>query len=103
VGYVTGTFTKLPESSSAAARWAACWNSAAAPGPHPEFWAVAIALVHLQRAARAGPGLERRHGRRLLQAARPVIGADYRNNATSTTALSAKISDPTQLTPATMP
>ena len=28
----------------------------------------------------------------------PVIGADYRNNATSTTAVSAKVSDPTKLT-----
>lgn len=71
------------------------------PGQCPEFAGQGghRAGQHLQRPAQAGPGLEWRHGRRLFQDTRPRDRClDRGNNTSSTTVLSAKVSDPTKLT-----
>lgn len=102
VGYVTGSsVTKLSESSLSGGALGGLleFRSGSLDRIQNSLGKVAIALAStFNEQHKLGQDLNGDMGGDFFKLPDPVIGADYRNNATSTTILSAKVSDPTKLT-----
>lgn len=102
VGYVTGTsVTKLTESSLSGGALGGLleFRSGSLDRIQNSLGKVAIALASsFNEQHKLGQDLNGDMGGDFFKLPDPVIGADYRNNATSTTEISAKVSDPTKLT-----